>query len=106
MGNPRLSNVSIECVPRPLLPPAREQRAARLASGHVLIVCGGRAYLEVERVFVALDRAHAKTAITLLVHGASLDQRRGELVGADLWADEWASERGVAVECHPADRAT
>ena len=102
MGNPRLSNVSIEYRPRPLLPSAHEQRVARLASGYVLIVCGGRGYLDAERVYAALDLAHGRRAVTLLVHGARLDEKRGELLGADRWAHEWATESGVEIECHPA----
>lgn len=102
MGNPRLSNVSIEYRPQPLLPSAREQRAARLAAAHVVIVCGGRDYVDADRVFAALDLAHGRRAITLLVHGACLDQKRGKLLGTDRWADEWGTEHGVQIECHPA----
>ncbi|MDB5541822.1 MAG: 20, APCd gp20, partial [Devosia sp.] len=77
--------------------------AARLAAGHTLIVCGGRDYQDRERVFAALDKAHARTRIELLVHGACLDSKTGMLLGADRWADEWAAENGVKVERHLAD---
>lgn len=90
----------------PLLPSAAEQRAQRLASGHVVIICGGRDYQDRERAFAALDRAHAHRTITLLVHGACLDLKTGDLLGADRWADEWASENGIALERHPADWQT
>lgn len=106
MGNPSLNNSRIERPPTPLLPSAAEQRAARLAIGHVVIVCGGRDYGDAERVEAALDRAHAHKAITLLVHGACLDLKSGELMGADRWADAWAVARGVPVERHPADWGT
>jgi len=71
-----------------------------------VIVCGGRDYQDRDRVFAALDLAHARRRIALLVHGACIDPVRGCLLGADRWADEWARERGVDVEPHPADWAT
>jgi len=61
----------------------------------VIIVCGGRNYQDRERVFAALDRAHAKRRITLLVHGGA--------PGADTLAGEWAKERGVWVQVFEAD---
>lgn len=108
MGNPeqRQPLSRLEHPPEKPLPTAAEQRTARLASGNVVIVCGGRDYGDRDRVFAALDMAHARKPITLLVHGACMDKRRGELMGADRWADEWAGERGVAVERHPADWLT
>lgn len=72
----------------------------------MVIVCGGRDYGDRDRVFSALDRAHSRAPITLVVHGACNDKRTGQLAGADRWADEWAHERGVEVEPHPADWAT
>ncbi len=90
----------------PLLPSAAEQRAARLASGFIVIVTGGRDYQDRARVFAALDMAHAHRPITLLVHGACMNSKTGELQGADRWADEWAREHGVPVEPHPADWLT
>jgi len=82
---------------------ASEQRNARLAIGRVVIVCGGRQYQYRNRVFAALDLAHSREEISLLVHGAYTNPSTGQLVGIDRWADEWARERGVAVERHPAD---
>lgn len=90
----------------PLLPSASQQRTERLASGRVVIVCGGHDYADRDRVFAALDLAHARAPITLLVHGACIDRKTGELLGADRWADEWAIDRGVPVERQPADWAT
>lgn len=106
MGNPRLrAPLPTAPIAAPLPTPAR-QRAERLAGGNVIIVCGGREYADRERVFAALDRVHAKRQITLLVHGACMNEATGELSGADRWADEWARERGVQVEPHPADWTT
>lgn len=110
MGNPPIKGPGFladrEHQVEPLLPSASEQRSARLASGFVIIVTGGRDYADRDRVFAALDLAHARTPITLLVHGACVDRHTGELQGADRWADEWARARGVPVEPHPADWLT
>lgn len=53
----------------------------------ILLVTGGRYYSNRDAVFSALDRAHAKRAITLLVHGGA--------TGADALANEWAVARGI-----------
>lgn len=52
-----------------------------------LLVCGGRDYHDRDAVFAALDRAHAKRPITMVIHGAAS--------GADRLAGEWADDRGV-----------
>lgn len=106
MGNPSLNASLHEYPPAVPLPSAAVQRAARLARGRVIIVCGADDYEDRERVFAALDLAHERQPITLLVHGAALNLKKGELLGVDRWADEWALERDVAVERHPAAFAT
>jgi hypothetical protein len=68
-----------------------------------VIVCGGRDYNDRERVFAALDAANARRNISVLRHGACRDKRTKELKGADRWADEWGSERGVEVQRFEAD---
>jgi predicted Rossmann-fold nucleotide-binding protein len=76
----------------------RQQHVAwlrRQETAHVVIVCGGRNYADRARVFAALDRAHAKRSITLLVHGGA--------PGADTLAGEWAKARGVWVEVFEAN---
>jgi predicted Rossmann-fold nucleotide-binding protein len=60
-----------------------------------LIVCGGRAYADRDRVFAALDRVHGKRTITTLIHG--------DAPGADRLADEWAQWHAVRREPYPAD---
>lgn len=102
MGNPQLRTYVPPERIAPLLPSAAEQRAQRLATGFVVICCGGRDYQDRDRVFAALDKAHAKRPITLLVHGACMDPKTHKLAGADRWADEWAREHGVEPELHPA----
>lgn len=53
----------------------------------ILLVCGGRDYADRDAAFAALDRAHAKRPVTVLIHGAQ--------TGADTLAGEWAEARGV-----------
>lgn len=53
----------------------------------VLLVCGGRRFDDREAAWSALDRAHERRRITLLVHGGAS--------GADTLADEWAKSRRV-----------
>ena len=53
----------------------------------ILLACGGRDFTDRDAVFRALDRAHAKRPVTMLIHGAAR--------GADTLAGEWADERGI-----------
>ncbi|MEX3764514.1 DUF2493 domain-containing protein [Paraburkholderia phenoliruptrix] len=53
-----------------------------------LIVCGGRDYDDWVAIYAALDRAHAKRPITLLIHGACE-------TGADKHAENWAKDREI-----------
>lgn len=61
----------------------------------IVLVCGGRDYIEFEREYDVLDAIHAETPITLLIHGAAS--------GADSIAARWAQMRGITEEGHPAD---
>lgn len=58
-----------------------------------VLVCGGREFLDRERLYSILD-AHE---ITDLAHGAAR--------GADSLADEWALDRGIRVWRYPANWA-
>lgn len=60
-----------------------------------LLVCGGRDYCNKAAVFEALDRAHAKRPVTVLIHGAAR--------GADSLAEDWAVCRHIEVMAFPAD---
>src|SRR4051812_44210360 len=60
-----------------------------------VIVCGGRDFTDRDRLFEALDAAHARRAITKVVHGGAR--------GADSLSGEWANARGIAVEVFPAN---
>ena len=59
-----------------------------------LLVTGGRKFNDRAFIYQTLDALHAKTPISVLVHGAAR--------GADTLCGEWAISRGVAVEPHPA----
>lgn len=73
----------------------------------IVIVTGGRDYPDREAVHRALDLVHALTPIEAVLHGAcgaTWPRVRGpELTGADRWAHEWATERGIDVHPHPAN---
>jgi len=102
MGNPSYPPVIGPSPPGPPVSTRESMLAAHIAwlrhhpDRHVVIVTGGRDYEDRERVFAALDLAHSRRRITLLVHGACP-------TGADALADEWARERGVDVQRFDAD---
>ncbi len=60
-----------------------------------VLITGGRSYADRATVFRELDKLHAETTITVLIHGAA--------TGADTLADSWAKSRGVEVIACPAD---
>jgi predicted Rossmann-fold nucleotide-binding protein len=60
-----------------------------------VIVCGGRDYRDFDRVHAALDAAHKRRRIGLIVHGGA--------PGADTFADEWAAANGVPVKTYAAE---
>ena len=62
-----------------------------------LLVCGGRDFTDQAFADAALDRAHKRRPITLIIHGAAR--------GADACADTWAKARGIPVMRFPADWA-
>jgi hypothetical protein len=62
-----------------------------------IIVTGGRDFDDGAAVFAALDRIHAQSAITEVVHGGAK--------GADTLAAEWAAANSVAQEVYKPDWA-
>ena len=60
-----------------------------------LLACGGRYYVNRDRLFATLDAIHARTPVTLLIHGAAR--------GADSLAKDWAVSRLIPHEAHHAD---
>ena len=60
-----------------------------------ILITGGRNYSDRATVFRELDKLHAETTITVLIHGAA--------TGADTLADSWAKSREVEVIACPAD---
>lgn len=68
-----------------------------------ICVTGGREYNNKDEVFAYLDYIHKyRFCITSLIHGACQD-RKGNLRGADKWADEWATARMIPCTQFPAD---
>ena len=62
----------------------------------VVLVCGGRGYINKTRVYETLDIIHSgETPITLLIEGGA--------AGADLLGKQWAVERKVPVKTYKAD---
>ncbi len=53
----------------------------------VVLVCGGRDYLDEDRLGEVMDAAHAANPIVLVLHGAC--------AGADMLAEMWAGRNGV-----------
>lgn len=59
-----------------------------------VLVCGGRAYSNKERLFIVLDAMRKKWGDVTIISGA---QR-----GADSFAAEWAMDRGLPLEWYQA----
>lgn len=55
-----------------------------------VLVCGGRGFADREKLFAVLDGVHRRKGISLIIHGGAN--------GADAFAGEWATERGVALK--------
>lgn len=51
-----------------------------------LLICGAPDYDDRDAVFAALDAAHARKPMSMLIHGSG---------GAGVAADQWASKHGV-----------
>lgn len=62
-----------------------------------VLVCGGRGYKDVSRVFNTLFDLHRSTPIACLIEGGAL--------GADEWAAVWADNVGVERQKFKADWA-
>lgn len=60
-----------------------------------VLCCGGRTYSNREKVYEVLDQINSKTPITEIHQGGAF--------GADRLAAEWAFERDISCEEHPAD---
>lgn len=60
-----------------------------------VVVTGGRDFVDKDFIWGRLDHVHAKTPISLLIHGKAR--------GVDTLCGEWALARGVPVQECPAD---
>jgi len=59
-----------------------------------VLVCGGRYFQNVVRLWRVLDAFHAKHTIAGVIEGGS-DAVAGEYYGADFWARMWAKAHGI-----------
>lgn len=79
-------------------------------SEHRVLVCGGRAYEDVARLYNVLDGLDRLRPIGRLAHGGAKTERerRGYkyFVGADYLSGQWAKSRGIACDEYPADWKT
>lgn len=63
--------------------------------GHRVLVCGGRRYLDRNRLFAVLDFYLSQQAFDVVIHGNA--------TGADSLAGQWATARGIPVQVYPAE---
>ena len=68
-----------------------------------VLVCGGRYFQNVVRLWRVLDAFHAKHTIAGVIEGGS-DAVAGEYYGADCWARMWAKAHGIPSMTEFADR--
>lgn len=74
-----------------------------------VLVCGGRNFADYAMVAAVLDKVHAQSPITLLIHGDCNNpddpKFKGELtiLGADQLAARWARRKAIPYLSHPAD---
>jgi hypothetical protein len=60
-----------------------------------VLVCGGRAYSDIVRVFSVLDKLHREAGVDSVIQGGAK--------GADRLALEWAGQSRVPCETYEAD---
>jgi hypothetical protein len=70
-----------------------------------VLVCGGRRYSDIPFLNLVLDKFHSENPITELVEGeAGVKNDKGEaILGADILAARWASDKPITVYRHPAN---
>lgn len=67
-----------------------------------IIVCGGRDFVDVPKLWRFLDKLDAEQRVAVVIDGES-DDLTGPYVGADYWAHQWALARGRATIRQRAD---
>lgn len=60
-----------------------------------VLVCGGRAYGDRDRVYAVLDKLHADAGVSYLCEGGAR--------GADQYAREWAYKENISQDTFQAD---
>ncbi len=75
-----------------------------------LLVCGGRYFSDVPRIWAILDQIHNRRmrehgdGVAILIDGAQKYRKPDRsIVGADYWAHQWALARGIPTVRFPAD---
>lgn len=69
-----------------------------------LLVCGGRRFDNVAKLWGVLDGIARRHGIACVIEGAQqLRLPDGTIVGADYWAHQWALARGYSAERYHAD---
>lgn len=69
-----------------------------------VLVCGGRDYSDVRRLYTVMDEFYEKYTITTVVTGAQRKHNaNNSWVGADFLAQEWALSREIPYIGHPAE---
>lgn len=65
-----------------------------------LLVCGGRHFSDVPKLWRKLDEIDSRWRVSTLIEGAS-DDVTGPYVGADFWAHMWAlAHQKETIRCH------
>jgi len=70
----------------------------RLLMGRRVLVCGGRDFIDSNKLFEVLDEEHARNPFDLVITGGAK--------GADWLGHYWAIKRGVPYKVFPADWMT
>lgn len=71
-----------------------------------VVICGSRDFTDSEAIFRWLDRFHSKRPISLVIEGGQRKwdkATRRHIGGVDLFANQWATARGIKVETVKAD---
>jgi len=71
-----------------------------------VVICGSRDFTDGEAMFRWLDRFHSTRPISLVIEGGQRKwdkSTRRYIGGVDLFANQWATARGIKVETVKAD---
>lgn len=98
---PPQERLDLSSVPSAVTARGQSSNSSLVGFGLVVLVCGGREYLDRDRLFSILDALNAWQRFGRLVHGGAR--------GADSLADEWwiiRKPEGCALKSYPAQWKT